>query len=217
MHVAPAFSCLEIVDDVYRLMLKDGDTFIMSKGHGAMAQYVILEDMGLLSLDDYGTTLGCHPDLGIPGIACATGSLGHGLGMAVGIAYADPKHKVYCLISDGELQEGSTWEAILLAPYLVNNIFLIIDFNGTHSSGRIKEQMEPLGQKIQAFKWNTFRVPAAPMPRSLRWIPECSIGPTAVICETVKGFPISYMENNPLWHYRSPTPEEYEKALQELA
>jgi transketolase len=216
MHVAPAFSCLEIVDMIYNSrFMKDGDTFIMSKGHGAMAQYVILEDMGKLSLDDYGKSIGCHPDLGVPGIACSTGSLGHGLGMALGMAYADPEHKVYCLISDGELMEGSTWEAIMLAPHCVNNLTVFVDFNGTHSSGDIRNAMEPLAAKFTAFKWNAFQV--TPYDSfGLRNFPQCEIGPTAVIVETIKGRGCSFMQGNTLWHYRSPSPAEYEKALEEL-
>lgn len=191
MHVAGAFSCLEIVDSIYQEM-NEGDTFIMSKGHGAMAQYVILEDQGKVNLDDYCRgPIGCHPDLGVPGIAAATGSLGHGLGMALGIAYADPEHKVYCLLSDGELHEGSTWESLLLAGRLeLKNLEIHVDYNKFHSSGPV--QLFPLQEKLD---------PIFPVK----------------VHETRKGWPISYMLDNPMWHYRSPSPEEYQQALKELA
>jgi transketolase len=197
MHVAPAFSCLEIVDKIYHELMKDGDTFIMSKGHGAMAQYVILEDKGLISLDDYGSGIGCHPDLGIPGIACATGSLGHGLGMSVGIAYADPAHCVYVLLSDGEMQEGSTWEALLVANNLmIPNLHIHVDFNGWNSSQEIFHY-RCLGNLHEALmRFNFLKIQ---------------------VHRTTKGHPISFMMNNPLFHYRSPSPEEYQKAMAELA
>src|SRR3990167_10750261 len=182
MHVAPAFSCLEIVDIIYHDLMKDGDTFIMSKGHGAMAQYVILEDMGKLNLDDYGKSIGCHPDLGVPGIACSTGSLGHGLGMAIGIAYADPTSRVFVLLSDGELMEGSTWEALLFANTLkLLNLQIYIDYNGMHSSGDIRQVLEPFDARMKAF------APYLPI----------------TVFHTIKGYPISFMMDNPIWHYRS--------------
>ena len=195
MHVAPAFSCLEIVDSIYKKM-KPTDTFIMSKGHGAMAQYVVLEDMGLLTLDDYGKSIGCHPDLGVPGIAASTGSLGHGLAMALGIAYAEPQNWVYVLLSDGECMEGSTWEALMLANTLkIANLTIYVDYNGTHSSGDIRPAMGNLQHKMAVF---------------------CPFLDVRVV-ETTKGKGVSYMENSPLWHYRSPTPSEYQQALAELA
>ena len=201
MHVAPAFSCLEIVDIVYHDLMREGDTFIMSKGHGAMAQYVILEDMGKLNLDDYGKSIGCHPDLGVPGIACSTGSLGHGLGMAIGMAYADPASRVFVLLSDGELMEGSTWEALMLALSLdlMRNMRIHVDFNGFHSSGKIpwiyRQQLGAIREIADSRGFLS----------------------SIVLHNTVKGKGVSFMENNPIWHYRSPSPEEYQKALQELA
>ena len=194
MHVAGAFSCMEIVDTIYHELMREGDTFIMSKGHGAMAQYVVLEDQGKINLDDYCKgPIGCHPDLHVGGIACATGSLGHGLGIAVGVAYADPTHSVHCLISDGECQEGSTWESLLLAERLdTRNLVVWVDYNGLHSSGDVK-----LGD-LQAKMDHMF---------------EFSVH----VVKTTKGYPISYMMDNPIFHYRSPTSDEYQQALRELA
>jgi transketolase len=198
MHVAGAFSCLDLVDEIYHDLMKEGDTFIMSKGHGAMAQYVILEDQGKLNLDDYCRgPIGCHPDLHVPGIAAATGSLGHGLGIALGMAYAQPEHQVYCLLSDGEMQEGSTWEVLQVAnAFAVTNLHIHIDDNGTNSSQKTFPFLGILHERLQHFNFLYHRIK---------------------VHKTTKGYPISYMMNNPLWHYRSPNPEEYQQALRELA
>ena len=132
LHIAPAFSCLELVDTAYfGLMKRTGnpeadDTFILSKGHGSLAQFVVLEELGVISpeqLNHYckpGWPLATHPDYGTPGIEASTGSLGHGLGLAVGMAYADKMddkdREIYVVLSDGELMEGSVWEALMAAP-----------------------------------------------------------------------------------------------------
>src|SRR5207248_10367966 len=124
LHIGGAFSAIEIVDTIYHGLMRRGpdanppDTFLMSKGHGCLAQYAVLEDLGILTAADMnlyckpGGRLGCHPDYGVPGIEASTGSLGHGMGLAVGMAYADTCLKadrdVYVVLSGGELQEGST-------------------------------------------------------------------------------------------------------------
>ena len=137
LHVAPAFSCLEMVDLIYHGLMRPAeegvsprflDSFLMSKGHGCLSQYVILENFGVLEKSDlqkYCTPagkLGAHPDYGVPGIEASTGSLGHGMGIATGMAYGDrikgDARHVFVVLSDGELQEGSTWEAIMMAANL---------------------------------------------------------------------------------------------------
>jgi transketolase len=144
LHIAPAFSCLEIVDTIYYgLMRRDrgpnaDDTFILSKGHGSLAQYAVLESLGIVSkaeLDLYGKPGGrfaTHPDYGLPGIEASTGSLGHGLNLAVGMAAADKVRRadrvVFVVMSDGEFQEGSIWEAMMLAPTLgITRIVGVLD------------------------------------------------------------------------------------------
>src|ERR1700726_1077369 len=146
LHVAPAFSCLEIVDTIYHGLMRRGersrspDTFLMSKGHGCMAQYVVLEALGVLPAEDLARyckpdgRLGAHPDYGVPGIEASTGSLGHGLSMAVGMAYAEKVRRsgamIYAVLSDGEVQEGSTWEAFLMgSTFGVENLVAFIDNN----------------------------------------------------------------------------------------
>lgn len=235
LHIAPAFSCLEIVDTIYfGLMRRDGhepDSFILSKGHGAMAQYAVLEELGVMSKDDLdscgkdGGHLGMHPDIGMPGIEASTGSLGHGLPLALGMALADKAlrsdRSVYCVISDGELEEGSVWEAMMLAPTLgLERLVVVVDLNDFQSLGKISEihpNFYPLLPKIQAFGWNTIEVNGHEQGEIHEAVTSRPAGkPFMVVARTVKGKGVSYMENAPIWHYRSPSPEEYRRAVGEL-
>jgi transketolase len=236
LHIAPAFSCLEIVDTVYHgLMRRDGptpDSFILSKGHGAMAQYAVLEQLGVLSREDLdscgkdGGRLGMHPDIGLPGIEASTGSLGHGLPLAVGMALADrtlgPKDRtVFCVMSDGELEEGSVWEAMMLAPTLrLDRLVAIVDLNDYQSLGRISEihpNFYPIVAKVEAFGWEVGEVDGHDSA-ALHAAVTTREGarPLLVLARTVKGKGVSYMENAPIWHYRSPSPDEYRQAVREL-
>ena len=229
MHVAPAFSCMEIVDLIYNELMRPQDIFIMSKGHGCMAQYVVLEDKGVLSREDlesYCTPqgrLGAHPDYGIPGIEASTGSLGHGLGIAVGQAYAEKLKradtKVYCLLSDGEMQEGSTWEATMMAVNLrLDNLVAFVDHNDFGGLERISEAQPatlPLVDKALAFGWDTSTHAGHSWSNFRLYAKQTQ--PIMVVCQTVKGKGVSFMENEPIWHYRSPSPGEYRKSLQEIA
>ena len=241
LHIAPAFSCLEIVDALYHGVMvsqDDGyaDTFIMSKGHGYLAQLVVLEDLGILPkryLDQYCTRdgdLGAHPDLGIPGIAAATGSLGHGLGIGLGMALAERvaanandslPGNIYVVLSDGELQEGSTWESTLLASSnSVSNIVAIIDNNDFQSLGRTSEthpSFYPLATKFEAFGWDAIEVDGHDSRALVGAINSRGANvPLAVIAATTKGKGVSFMENVPMWHYRSPDTREFEIAMREL-
>lgn len=238
LHMSSAYSCTEIVDCIYYgLMRRDNpggespDIFLMSKGHGCMIQYVILEDLGYLTradLDDYCTPegkLGCHPDYGNPGIAAATGSLGHGLSMVVGMALANRGRKldgtIYTVLSDGEVQEGSTWEATLMASsFGLNNIVAFIDNNDFQSLGRTSEthpSVYPLVDKFTAFGWETVEVDGHDSGAIFNAVVERKGDrPFMVIAKTTKGKGISYMENVPIWHYRSPNEEEYRQAVAEL-
>src|ERR1700730_18394850 len=175
LHIGSAYSCTEIVDCMYHGLLRrnlDGsspDTFVMSKGHGCMIQYVILEDLGVLAradLDLYckpNGRLRCHPDYGNPGIEASTGSLGHGLSMVVGMALAERGRKtdgtIYTVLSDGEIQEGSTWEAILMDSSLkLSNVIAFTDNNDFQSLGRTSvthPSFYPLADKFVSFGWET--------------------------------------------------------------
>ncbi len=238
LHIGSAYSCTEIVDCIYYgLMKRDEqgnsiDTFLMSKGHGCMIQYVILEDLGVLTrqeLDRYCTAdgiLGCHPDYGNPGIEASTGSLGHGLSMAVGMAYVAKVNRdtgtVYCVLSDGEVQEGSTWEATMMASsFGVSNLVAFIDNNDFQSLGRTSEthpSFYPLREKYEAFGWECAEVDGHDSQAVFDAVTARNGDkPLMVICTTTKGRGVSYMENVPIWHYRSPSPEEYQQAVEELA
>lgn len=237
LHMAGAYSCTELVDTIYNgLMHRDAtgataDTFLMSKGHGCMIQYVILEDLGILSRDDLdryctaGGRLGCHPDYGVPGIEASTGSLGHGLSMAVGMAYAERIKKsggrIFTVLSDGELQEGSTWEAIMMATsFRLSNLVLMVDNNDFQSLGRTSvthPSFYPLAEKFEAFGWEV----AETGGHDSAAIFNATAGragdkPFVLIGTTTKGKGVSFMENVPIWHYRSPNKEEYAQALREL-
>jgi len=238
LHIGGAFSCAEIVDVIYNELMRPGasagkspDTFLMSKGHGCMIQYVILEDLGVLSkadLDSYCTPhgrLGTHPDYGNPGIEASTGSLGHGLSMVVGMALAERGRgtdgTIYTVLSDGEVQEGSTWEATLMASSLkLNNIVAFIDNNDFQSLGRTSEthpSFYPLAEKFHAFGWETAEADGHD-PRALyeAVMSRSDDKPLVVVARTTKGKGVSYMENIPMWHYRSPNKEEYAQAISEL-
>jgi transketolase len=238
LHIGGAFSCIEIVDCIYNELMrspgprgKSPDTFVMSKGHGCMIQYAILEDHGILSkadLDAYCTPhgrLGTHPDYGNPGIEASTGSLGHGLSMVVGMALAergrDTGGIIYTVLSDGEAQEGSTWEAVLMGSSLrLCNIVAFVDNNDFQSLGRTSEthpSFYPLAEKFKAFGWDTAEIDGHD-PQAIydAVTGRSGIKPLMVCAATTKGKGVSYMEDAPIWHYRSPNKEEYAKAIAEL-
>ena len=240
LHIAPAFSCLELVDVVYHgLMRRDParvstgfrDVFVMSKGHGCLSQYVILEDLGVLLRDDlagYCTPagrLGAHPDYGNPGIEASTGSLGHGMGICTGMAYAERILRtdavIYTVLSDGEMQEGSTWESMMMAANLgLGNLVAMLDLNDFQGLGRTSEthpHFYPIVDKARAFGWETAEVNG----HDAGAIHDAVVNrrgqqPFFLVGRTVKGRGVSYMEHVPIWHYRSPSKEEYQKALAEL-
>jgi transketolase len=237
LHIAPAFSCLEIVDTIYfGLMhrLPDGsspDTFLMSKGHGAMAQYAELEQLGILSpaeLDSYcqkGSHLGAHPDYGLPGIEASTGSLGHGLPMALGMCLANREANstanLFVVMSDGELMEGSTWEAVLAARNIgICNLVAFVDYNGFVSATPIQSRhphIHPVEEKFRAFGWDAVSVNGHEQQEIFEAVSSWDRArPLAVVAKTVKGKGVSYMENQGIWHYRSPSAAEYQQAILEI-
>ncbi len=238
LHIGGAFSCTEIVDNIYNELMRprsprgnSPDTFLMSKGHGCLIQYVILEELGVLTradLDAYCTPhgrLGTHPDYGNPGIEASTGSLGHGLSMVVGMALAERGRGtdgiIYTVLSDGEVQEGSTWEAVLIGSSLkLTNIVAFIDNNDFQSLGRTSEthpSFYPLADKFRGFGWETVEIDGHD-PRAIYEAVTGRSGamPLMVVAKTIKGKGVSYMENVPIWHYRSPNSQEYTKAIAEL-
>lgn len=237
LHAAPAFSCTEIVDVIYNELMRwdtpgsSPDVFLMSKGHGCMIQYVILEELGVLSrqdLDDYckpGGQLGAHPDFGVPGISASTGSLGHGMGIATGMAYGERVQErdglVYLVLSDGECQEGSTWEGAMMAANLkLDNLIAFVDLNDFSGLERMSEghpAFHPLLEKFLSFGWEGVSVNGHDAEQIQTAVRERRGGkPFVVAAETVKGKGVSFMEHVPIWHYRAPSPEEYRQACDEL-
>ncbi len=241
-HLGSCLSCIDILTALYFSELRidpanpcspDRDRFILSKGHGAPALFQVLAMRGFYSesmLDNYGedgTIFAEHPPAPgiLPGIEAATGSLGHGLPIGLGMALAARMNKqdyrVYALLGDGECNEGTIWEAALLAgAQKLNNVCVVIDFNKWQATDRSREVMalDPLVDKWRAFGWNAHEVDGHNMEDllgALKKFPAES-KPTAIIAHTVKGSGISFMEDDNNWHYRIPSVEDLAKAKLEL-
>lgn len=213
-HVGPSFSLVEILRVLYDDVLRPQDRLILSKGHGCLAQYVMLVDKGLVpeaELDRFcreGAMLGGHPEHHIPGVHVSTGSLGHGLSLGIGFALAqrEPLARVFVVCGDGEINEGSIWEAALCAgKHALGNLRVIIDYNKRQSYGPTDEvqPLEPLLDKWRAFGFQAYEVDGHDVSAMLpRLRPETGGKPMAVICHTVKGKGVPEIENHPLWHHK---------------
>jgi transketolase len=242
-HVSGALSIVEILAVLYLHVLKVNknttsnkgrDRFILSKGHGCGSLYSILARLGFFpvaELDKYCTKegiLGGHPDYGkIPGIELSTGSLGIGFPMGVGFAMAakleKSARKIYCIVGDGECNEGSIWEAAAVAAHRkLDNMIVIVDHNKMQSSGKGVDVQNPqdLKQKWSAFGWETLDVDGYDFEGIFDALSKCPLvkgKPTALIAHTVGGKGISFMENDNKWFVGIPNEEEYQKAMEELA
>lgn len=241
-HFGGSLSCVDILVALYFEVLKinpqdpnweDRDRFILSKGHACAALCPILAERGFFSVQLLNTfnkldsRFGMHPDMRkIPGCDMSTGSLGHGLPVGVGIALAgklDAKtYKVFVLLGDGELQEGSVWEAMMAAShYKLDNLVAIVDCNKIELDGPTEEIMalEPLSEKLNSFGWSVEEIDGHNMEEILRVLQKLPIEkgkPSIIIAHTIKGKGISFMENTHEWHYGKLNKEEFEKALIEL-
>ncbi len=212
--------------------MEDRDRFVLSKGHTCPALYAALAHRGFFPVDDLvtfrhtGSYLQGHPDMkGIPGIDMSAGSLGQGIsaacGMALSAKLSEKSYRVYTILGDGESEEGQVWEAAMFAAhYGLNNLTAFIDFNGLQIDGEVTKVMNPtpLDEKFLAFGWNVtvidghnFDEIAAAVAASKK-----SDKPTAIICKTVKGKGVSFMENKAEWHGSAPNAEQYEQAMKEL-
>jgi len=229
LHIGGSFSSVEIVDCIYNLLKKKRDKFILSKGHAGILQYVILNDLGIIKSNDLekyqkkNGFLGVHPDYGTPGIMASTGSLGHGLGMVAGMALASLNQKkyFYVLLSDGELQEGSVWEsALIISSLKLNNVIVVVDNNGLQSSTRAKDThptLYPIDKKFASFGWNVAKCNGHDSKDIYKKIKSRSLNkPFALIAKTIKGYPVSFMQDIPEWHYKSPNKSEYLRAIMEI-
>lgn len=208
------------------------DRFVLSKGHSVEAYWCILADKGffpreeLKTFSQFGTRLIGHPNNKVPGVEMNTGSLGHGLSIAVGMALAGKKdnatYRVFTLMGDGEQAEGSVWEAAMAgAHYQLDNLVAIIDRNQLQISGATENVMslEPLEDKWRAFGWEVVAVNGNDIKELYQVfsrIPQVKGKPTLIMANTTKGKGVSFIENKAAWHHRVPTPEEFELALQEL-
>jgi transketolase len=204
----------------------------MSKGHASPLLYATLAERGYFGKDELMTfrkinsKLQGHPDMkGVPGVDMSTGSLGQGLSAAIGMAMAarmDKKdYKVYALVGDGELQEGMIWEAVMAAGhYYVDNLVAFIDYNGLQIDGKICDVMgpEPIDKKFEAFNWNVVVVEDGHDMDELREALKKTVfgKPTAIICKTVKGKGVSFMEDQAGWHGSAPNADQTAQALKEL-
>ena len=230
-HIGGNLSCLDILLSIYHEVLTDADQFVLSKGHAAGALYIALWSVGRLSDDDLkqfhrdGTLLSGHPPAqGIPDIPFATGSLGHGIGLAAGLALGHRLNgthgRVLCLTSDGEWNEGSTWESLIFARHQnLDNLAVIVDQNGLQGFGRTSEvaDLAPLAHKFEAFGVTTVEVDGhdhAAVAEALRSRPDG--GPLIVVARTTKGCGVSFMEDRLEWHYLPMTAQQYEQACREI-
>jgi transketolase len=242
-HPGGSLSAADIITVLYFYKLRhnpkdtawpERDRFVMSKGHAAPVLYAALAEAGyfpveyLKTLRRIGSSLQGHIDmLSLPGIEMSTGSLGQGLSAANGMALAarlDKKgYRVYCLMGDGECQEGQIWEAAMTSSHhKLDNLTAIVDHNKYQIDGRVDEikSLRPLPDKWKAFGWNVLSCDGhkiASIIESLEKAEKTKGKPTMIIAETVKGKGVSFMEENPLdYHGRAPTPEEEKKALSQL-
>lgn len=240
-HIGGVLSCADIVAVLYadianydvtnpRNPLRD--RIILSKGHNGVAIYAALAESGFFTVDELntygmnGSKFSCHVShKNVPGVEISTGSLGHGIGVACGMALnaklKKMPYKVYVILGDGECNEGSVWEAVMFAAqYKLNNLTVIIDANGMQAMGKCSDviDMEPMADKWRTFNWNVIEVKDGHNHNDLKqaFMVDAENMPKVIIARTVKGKGVSFMENNILWHYRDPQGEFYKQALKEL-
>lgn len=238
-HIGGSLSSIDVLTALYYHVMDvdkikagdpERDRFVLSKGHSVEGFYSILADKGFFPKEElstyaqFHTRLACHPTSKIPGVEVSTGSLGHGLPVAVGMAIAlkrdNRKSHVYVVMGDGEQGEGSVWEAAMAGPaYKLDNLTAIVDRNHLQISGNTENVMclEPLADRYRSFGWNVVCINGNDfgeiIPALLTRVPG---KPTAIISDTIKGKGISFMENQAAWHHKVPTEEQYQQAMEEL-
>ena len=225
-HVTSCFSCVEILVALfYGGIMKEGDRFLLSKGHASPLLYAILADKGffpeeeLWKFNQADGIFGVHLQHDVPGALITAGSLGYGLGIGVGMALADRGHDVFVLLGDGECYEGSIWEAAMFAShYKLTNLIAIVDRNHLCATGFTSEvvNLDDLVHKWDAFGWEASGVDGHSFDLLL-WLLRQPGGPFAIVANTVKGKGILFLENKPLWHGIAPTrKQDIERARREL-
>jgi transketolase len=228
-HIGGNLSALDILMSLYHFRLGPEDGFVLSKGHAAGALYVTLWTMGLLTDEDLrsfhgeGTRLSGHPPLkGVPEVIFATGSLGHGLSLAAGLALGKKLRgeagRIFCLTSDGEWNEGSSWEALIfLAHQKLENLTFLVDLNGMQGFGSTRQvaDLGSLADKFRAFGVKTMEVDGHDTTEICAAL-EYGDGPLAIVAKTTKGRGVSFMENQMTWHYLPMADEQYQQAVLEV-
>jgi len=233
-HIPTSFSIIELICAAYAEMRhdparpdgEDRDIFILSKGHGALGYYGVLAHLGYLPVDElstfgaFGSRLGCHPDRKkVPGVEVSTGSLGHGIAVAVGMALAfriaKSPRRVFTVVGDGEANEGSVWESVMVAAHLgLNNLSILLDFN--RSQGRSLPIENP-AERFAAFGCDTIEVDGHDLQAIREALSKPCRGPRAVIAHTVKGYGCSTLTGNVFeWHRKSPSPDQLALLMAEL-
>ncbi len=220
-HVSSCFSCAEIMVALHYSVMKPGDKFILSKGHASPMLYAILADKGFFpkeELDTFcvpGSRLGVHLNNEVPGVECISGSLGYGLGIGAGMAYADRTRRVFVLLGDAECQEGSVWEAAMFAGrHKLSNLTAIVDCNGYGATPSNRPRTE---WNWDSFGWDEWEVLGHDLGFLVDGLREPWIGPSLIKAQTVKGNGISFLTNAPLMHGCAPTTlEQIEQARREL-
>ena len=240
-HIGGSFSVIDVLTALYlRVMRHDPrnpdwpqrDRLVFSKGHSCLALYNVLAESGYFAKEDLerycvdGGMFAGHPVRILPGVEATTGSLGHGLPIAVGMALAaqmdKAEHRVFAVMGDGECNEGSNWEAFMAGAQLgLDGLVAIVDSNKLESLGRVVDilSIEPLGERLRNFGWAVREIDGHDMGQivdTLESVPFEPRKPSAVVAHTVKGKGVSFMENQAKWHYRGPTPEEAEAGRAEL-
>lgn len=242
-HIGSCLSMADILAVLYGRTLRvnpglpawpERDRFILSKGHAVAILYAVLAECGffppghLATYCQKGSNLAAHATShGVPGIEMSTGSLGHGLSVGCGMALAGQReakpYRVFILLSDGEMDEGSNWEAILFAPqHHLDNLVAIVDYNKIQSFGTVKEvlELDSLADKWRSFRWAVREIDGhnhAQIEQALGSVPFEPGKPSVIIAHTIKGKGVSFMENRLAWHYKSPDAEQLAEALKELA
>lgn len=240
-HIGGDLSVMEILVDLYYKQMnvtpenfngEDHDHFIMSKGHAIEALYAVLADRGFFPKEDlktfvkFGSKYIGHPTNEVNGIEMNTGSLGHGLGVGIGMALAgkmdEKNYRVYVVMGDGEVAEGSVWEAAMAGShYKLDNLTAFVDRNHLQISGTTEQVMNQKSQEVRwaAFGWNVISVPGNDLDaidNAVELAKKVKGKPTVIIAHTIKGCGISFVENQVGWHHRVPNDEEYQAALKEL-
>lgn len=225
-HIASNFSVVDIASVLYE-NLKEGDEVVWSKGWAAATIYYFLAKQGKIPIEDL-EKFPNEPYLGLAettvnGVWCSGGAMGHGLPIAVGMAYgkklAGEAGVIYCIMSDGELNEGTTWESAVLAAHLkLDNLVVLVDANKWQAMGRTSEVLnfEPIENHWRGFGWYIERIDGHNYKELHETITTKFHWPTVIICDTIKGKGVSFFENHLLYHYKNVSDEEYEAALKEL-